>query len=253
MYKFHFLAAMMGTALSLGVIAGAPAAHAGSLIPTQEGEIKTNLDCLDPTKCLSTTSLGYTVTSLDFDGASGYAASRLFVDDRATFNTYQGQGLKVSFGTKDAGTNTAINEYWLRPVAITESGKLPEDGQLEVGRFLFEFTNVMSEITLDFFDVEDIGTGVLLINGKSVDNMMLPAGNNNNIQALTFYDVKSFEVQLGNGHSQKFPNYGDGVNLSGIKGKPKAVPEAGTTFGLGALAIAGMFGLKQRKKILSAG
>ncbi|TBR57306.1 PEP-CTERM sorting domain-containing protein [Westiellopsis prolifica IICB1] len=253
MHKFHFLAAMMGTALGLGVIAGAPAAHAGSLIPRQEGEIKTNLACLDSTKCLSTNSLGYTVTSLDFDGAGGYGASRLFVDDRATSNTYQGQGLKVSFGTKDAGTNTGINEYWLRPVAITESGKLPENGQLEVGRFLFEFTNVMSEINLDFFDVEDIGTGVLLINGKSVNNMMLSAGKNNGIQALTFYDVKSFEVQLGNGHSQKFPKYGDGVNLSGIEGTPKAVPEAGTIFGLSALSIAGMFGLRQRKKILSTG
>ncbi len=175
------------------------------------------------------------------------------MDDRATSNTYQDQGLKVSFGTKDAGTNTGINEYWLRPVAITESGKLPENGQLEVGRFLFEFTNVMSEINLDFFDVEDIGTGVLLINGKSVSNMMLSAGKNNGIQALTFYDVKSFEVQLGNGHSQKFPKYGDGVNLSGIEGIPKAVPEAGTIFGLSALSIAGMFGLRQRKKILSTG
>ena len=119
--------------------------------------------------------------------------------------------------------------------------------------FLFEFTQVMSEITLDFFDVEDIGTGVLLINGKSVDNMMLSAGKNNGIQALTFYNVKSFEVQLGNAYSSKFPKYGDGVNLSGIQGTPKAVPEAGTTLGLGALAVAGMFGLRQRKKILLAG
>jgi hypothetical protein len=252
MHKFNFLATMIGTALGLGVVAGMPAAHAASLIPEQEGEIKTNLGCLDPTKCIDTTSLGYTVTSLDFDGAGGYGASRLFVDDRSTSNTYEGSGLKVSFGTKDAGTNTGVNEYWLRPVAITESGQLPENGQLEVGRFLFEFTEEMSEITLDFFDVEDIGTGVLLINGQAVDDLMLSAGKNNGIQALTFYNVKSFEVQLGNAYSTN-PKYGDGVNLSGIKGTPKAVPEAGTTLGLGALAVAGMFGLRQRKKILLAG
>ena len=252
MPKFNFLATMIGTVLGLGVVIGMPNAHAASLIPEQEGEIKTNLSCLDPTKCIDTISLGYTVTSLDFDGAGGYGASRLFVDDRATSNTYQGSGLKVSFGTKDAGTNTGVNEYWLRPVAITESGKLPENGQLEIGRFLFEFTEEMSEITLDFFDVEDIGTGVLLINDKPVDNLLLSAGKNNGIQTLTFYNVKSFEVQLGNAYSSKFPKTGDGVNL-GIKGTPKAVPEAGTTLGLGALAVAGMFGLRQRKKSVLAG
>ncbi|WP_337885108.1 LEVG family PEP-CTERM protein [Fischerella thermalis] len=253
MPKFNFLATMIGTVLGLGVVVGMPNAHAASLIPEQEGEIKTNLSCLDPTKCIDTISLGYTVTSLDFDGAGGYGASRLFVDDRATSNTYQGSGLKVSFGTKDAGTNTGVNEYWLRPVAITESGKLPENGQLEIGRFLFEFTEEMSEITLDFFDVEDIGTGVLLINDKPVDNLLLSAGSNNGIQTLTFYNVKSFEVQLGNAYSSKFPKYGDGVNLSGIKGTPKAVPEAGTTLGLGALAVAGMFGLRKCKKAVLAG
>ncbi|BCX08403.1 MAG: hypothetical protein KatS3mg066_2262 [Fischerella sp.] len=253
MPKFNFLATMIGTVLGLGVVAAMPNAHAASLIPNREGEIKTNLGCLNSTTCIDTTSLGYTVTSLDFDGAGGYGASRLFVDDRATSNTYVGSALKVSFGTKDAGTNTGVNEFWLRPVAITESGKLPENGQLEVGRFLFDFTEVMSEITLDFFDVEDIGTGVLLINNSPVGSSMLSAGKNNGIQTLTFYNVKSFEVQLGNAYSSKFPKYGDGVNLSGIKGTPKAVPEAGTTLGLGALAVAGMFGLRQRKKSVLAG
>ncbi|PLZ94180.1 LEVG family PEP-CTERM protein [Fischerella thermalis] len=250
MPKFNFLATMIGTVLGLGVVAAMPNAHAASLIPNQEGEIKTNLGCLDPSQCIDTTSLGYTVTSLDFDGAGGYGPSRLFVDDRATSNTYLGSGLQVSFGTRDAGTNTGVNEYWLRPVAITESGNLPESGQLEVGRFLFEFTKVMSEITLDFFDVEDIGTAVLLINNSPVGSSTLSAGKNNGIQTLTFYNVKSFEVQLGNAYSSKFPKYGDGVNL-GIKGK--AVPEAGTTLGLGALAVAGMFGLRQRKKSVLAG
>jgi len=253
MPKFNFLATTIGTVLGLGVVAAMPNAHAASLIPSREGEIKTNLGCFVPTTlCIDTTPLGYTVTSLDFDGAGGYGPSRLFVDDRATSNTYVGSSLRVSFGTKDAGTNTGVNEYWLRPVAITESSRLPENGQLEVGRFLFEFTKVMSEITLDFFDVEDIGTGVLLINNSPVGSSMLSAGKNNGIQTLTFYNVKSFEVQLGNAYSSKFPKYGDGVNL-GIKGTPKAVPEAGTTLGLGALAVAGMFGLRQRKKSVLAG
>ncbi|PMB08441.1 PEP-CTERM sorting domain-containing protein, partial [Fischerella thermalis CCMEE 5328] len=127
MPKFNFLATTIGTVLGLGVVAAMPNAHAASLIPNQEGEIKTNLGCFTSI-CINTTPLGYTVTSLDFDGAGGYGPSRLFVDDRATSNTYVGSALKVSFGTKDAGTNTGVNEYWLRPVAITESGNLPESG-----------------------------------------------------------------------------------------------------------------------------
>jgi hypothetical protein len=243
---------LIAFSVGLSVAAATPSAQAASLVPQLEGEIQTNLGCLDPNQCIDTTSLGYTVTSLDFDGAGGYGPSRLFVDTRSTSNIYEGQGLKVSFGTKDAGTNPALNEYWFRPVAIKESGSLPENGQLEVGRFLFDFTEVMSKITLDFFDVEDIGTGVLLINNSPVGSSMLSAGKNNGIQTLTFYNVKSFEVQLGNAYSSKFPKYGDGVNLS-VKGTPKAVPESGITLGLGALAVAGMFGLRQRKRSVLAG
>lgn len=239
---------LIAFSVGLGVAAAMPNAHAASLVPQLEGEVQTNLGCLAPSQCIDTTSLGYTVTSLDFDGAGGYGPSRLFVDTRSTSNTYQGSGLRVNFRTQDAGTNPALNEYWLRPVAITESGNLPENGQLEIGRFLFEFTEEMSEITLDFFDVEDIGTGVLLINNSPVGSSMLSAGSNNGIQTLTFYNVKSFEVQLGNAYSSEFPKYGDGVNL-GIKG----TPEAGTTLGLGALAVAGMFGLRKCKKAVLAG
>lgn len=239
---------LIAFSVGLSVAAAMPNAHAASLVPQLEGEVQTNLGCLDPNQCIDTTSLGYTVTSLDFDGAGGYGPSRLFVDTRSTSNIYEGQGLKVSFGTKDAGTNPALNEYWFRPVAITESGNLPESGQLEVGRFLLEFTEVMSEITLDFFDVEDIGTAVLMLNGEDIADLVLQTGKNNGIQSLTLHNVKSFEVQLGNTSSSKFPKTGDGVNL-GIK----AVPEAGTTLGLGALAVAGMFGLRKCKKSVLAG
>ncbi|KOP28060.1 exosortase [Hapalosiphon sp. MRB220] len=235
--------------VGFGIAAATPSAKAASLVPQQEGEVQTNLTCLAPNQCINTTSLGYTVTSLDYDGAGGYGLSRLFVDSRTTSNTYEGQGLKVSFGTKDAGTNPALSEYWFRPVAITESGKLPEGGQLEVGRFLFNFTKEMSEVSLDFFDVEDIGTAILLINGQSISNLNVPAGKNNNIKSLTLYNVKSFEVQLGNAYSSKFKT-GDGVDLKGNL-VPKAVPESGNILGLSALLVVGVFGLRQRKKTAS--
>ncbi|MCP6758689.1 MAG: LEVG family PEP-CTERM protein [Fischerella sp. CENA71] len=240
---------LIAFSVGLGIAAATPSAKAASLVPQQEGEIQTNLACLDPTKCISTNSLGYTVTSLDYDGAGDYGLSRLFVDSRNTSNTYQGQGLKVSFGTQDGGTNPALSEYWFRPVAITEKGKLPEGGQLEVGRFSFNFIEEMSKVSLEFFDVEDIGTAILLINGKSVSNLNVPAGENNNIQSLTLYNVKSFEVQLGNAYSSKFKT-GDGVDIRGAM-IPKPVPEPGNIVGLGALLVVGAFGLRQRKKTAS--
>ncbi|NWF59621.1 MAG: PEP-CTERM sorting domain-containing protein [Fischerella sp.] len=258
MRQLKFLATITGTVLGLGLAAGMPAAHAASIIPTTEGEIKTNLTCLDPSKCIDTTSLGYKVTSLEFDSddkSPKYGLSRLFIDNRSTSNTYQGQGLTIKFGTQDAGTNTALNQFWLRPVVIKEDGKLPEQGQLEVGRFLFEFDKKYEEITLDLFDIEDIGTGILEINGQQVTDMMLQplAKNaNNSIQRLTLTNVQSFVVQLGSGYTPKFQASGDGVSLSAIN-TSKAVPEAGTTVGLGVLAVAGMFGLRQRKKVLQAG
>ncbi|MFB2767948.1 LEVG family PEP-CTERM protein [Pelatocladus sp. BLCC-F211] len=241
---------LIAFSVGLGIAAATPSAKAASLVPQQEGEVQTNLGCLDPNQCINTTSLGYTVTSLDYDGAGGYGLSRLFVDSRTTSNIYEGQGLKVSFGTKDAGTNPALSEYWFRPVAITEKGKLPEGGQLEVGRFLFNFTKEMSEVSLDFFDVEDTGTAILLINGQSVSNLNVPAGKNNKIQSLTLYNVKSFEVQLGNAYSNKFKT-GDGVDIKGNV-VPKPVTEPGNILGLSALLLVGTFGLRQRKKTASA-
>ncbi len=254
MRKFNLLSTIAGTALGIGLATGMPAAHAASIIPQTEGEIKlNNLECLDPSQCINTT--GYTVTSLDYDfddKPPQYGPSRLFVDNRSTENTYQGQGLGVKFGTQDAGTNTQYNQYWFRPVAIKEDGTLPESGQLEVGRFLFEFNTIFDEITLDFFDVEETGfSGILEINGQKVSNMLLPEGENNATQSLSLKNVKSFVVQLGNPYSTKFPT-GDGVSLTGVNAV-KAVPEAGTTLGLGALAVAGMLGLRQRKKVLQAG
>ncbi|RAM50836.1 MAG: PEP-CTERM sorting domain-containing protein [Hapalosiphonaceae cyanobacterium JJU2] len=245
-----FTKILIALSVSLGIAAATPSAKAASLVPQQEGEVQTNLGCLDPNQCINTNSLGYTVTSLDYDGAGGYGLSRLFVDSRTTSNTYQGQGLKVSFGTKDAGTNPALSEYWFRPVAITEKGKLPEGGQLEVGRFLFNFIEEMSEVSLDFFDVEDTGTAILFLNGEDITDLVLQAGKNNGIQSLTLYDVKSFEVQLGNAYSHKFKT-GDGVDLRGTM-IPKPVPEPGNIIGFGALFLLATFGLQQRKKHITS-
>lgn len=266
MRKLNVIAAIFG--LGLGFAAVAPAAHATNLIPQREGEIElTNLDVLDPSKAIDTSELGFSVTSLLFDeagtGEIDYGLSRLFVDVKGTENSYGSGNGAVRFGTRDFGTTEGDGEFWLRAAAIQTDGTASEGGELEVGRFRFDFERVLDEITIDFFDTESSPfSGILKVNGQDV-NDFLAAGENNNTQTRTLFNVKSLELQLGkhndnytrdnNGNIQK-DNYGnnlasgDGVTISGVK-VVQSVPEPTTTLSLGALAVAGMFGVKKRKNI----
>ncbi|MGB3656291.1 MAG: LEVG family PEP-CTERM protein [Rivularia sp. (in: cyanobacteria)] len=283
MRKFNVIAAVLG--LGLGFAAAAPAAHAQNLdvnlIPQEEGEIQlTNLQTLDPNQTINTNPFGFSVTSLLFDeagtGEIDYGLSRLFVDNAATENDYGDGLIKFSAG-KDAGTNTASGEYWLRAAAIQTDGTASENGELEVGRFLFEFERELEEITIDFFDVESLGSGILEVNGQSVTEFILQSQQyddgktvDGGTQSLTLTNVNSLVLQLGK-HNDKFTkdengnyvkrngkfikdengNYkasGDGVTISGLE-VVKSVPEPTTTFSLGALAVAGMFGVKKRKNL----
>jgi hypothetical protein len=240
MRNSNFLvAAIVGATLGLGFVSNMSSAQAGSLIPQKEGEIKTNLGCIAST-CIDTSAeFGYSVTSLGYEDSAGnqYAASRLFVDSRKTANNW---GFGINFGKTDAGTNTAENEYWFRPVAANI-----ESGQLEVGRFQFDFGKVFSEVTLSLFDIEDaFKSGVLEINGQKVSEL-LNAGPDGNTQFITMKNVSSFVLQMGYRGSGSGFTTGDGVSLSGIK----AVPEPGNVASLGALALAGTLALRQRKKL----
>ncbi|NJM23125.1 MAG: PEP-CTERM sorting domain-containing protein [Richelia sp. SM1_7_0] len=250
--------------VGFSVITLAPAANAASLtslVPQQETEIKTtNLGCLDVSKCIHTTTLpfGYEVTSLlyDTDGLSPeFGHSRLFVDKNGTENTY---GLGIKFGANDAGTNTLIDEYWFRPVAMLTDGTPFEadslgKGQLEVGKFLFDFgVKTVSSLTLDLFDVEDKDfTKILKVNGQTLNPEIIAAAlANGKTQTITLYNVNSFEVQLGKpGPNSKFTNTGDGVRAQ----VSVSVPEPGTMISLGALAVAGMFGVRKGKKASQVG
>lgn len=242
MRKFNVIAAILG--LGLGFAAAAPAANAASLIPQQEGEIQlTNLDVLDEDQAIDTSELGFSVTSLEFDFDDSqqvnYGLSRLFVDDKATENDYGGL---IRFSTDDVGTNEGDGEFWLRAAAIQDDGVASENGQLEVGRFLFEFDETLEKLSLDFFDTESFGsTGIIEVNGQSVEEF-LEAGEDGNTQTLTLRNVDSFVIQLGQDNGT---GSGDGVTLSGIQ----SVPEPTTTISLGALAVAGMFGVKKRKNL----
>ncbi len=244
MRKFNVIAAVLG--LGLGFAAAAPAANAANLIPQQEGEIElTNLQSLDPNQSINTNPFGFSVTSLQFDNDNSqninYGLSRLFVDSKGTANDYGA----VKFGTRDGGTTEGDGEYWLRAAAIQDNGVASEGGELEVGRFLFEFQRELEEITIDFFDVESLGSGVLEVNGQSVTDQMLAIGADGNTQSLTLNNVSSLVLQLGNTNGV---GQGDGVTISGVQAV-QSVPEPTTTFSLGALAVAGMFGVKKRKNL----
>ncbi|MEO0687024.1 MAG: LEVG family PEP-CTERM protein, partial [Cyanobacteria bacterium J06649_11] len=121
-------------------------------------------------------------------------------------------------------------------------------GQLEVGLFEFVLDNTVGEVRLDFFDVEDGDfSGIIQkVNGEDVvdvQNLLLPGGEDSNIQTLVLKDVKSFVVQLGKpGPDSVFSKTGDGVSLQ------VSVPESENVIALSALAVAGVLTVKRRKR-----
>ncbi|MBD2519323.1 LEVG family PEP-CTERM protein [Nostoc sp. FACHB-973] len=237
MKKFTILATTLAAStISLNLVGGISKAQAASLVPPVEGEIQlTNVACLTGS-CIDTTAYGYTVTSQNYN--ADYLPSLLFSDDSSTQNSY---GFGISFGKPDGGTNTIAGENWFRPVARRTNGKLPENGQLEVGQFKFDFASTISELVLSFFDVEDIGTSILSVNGVAYAGTVTP-GSDANIKKVTLTNVKSLEVKLGN-IGGRFAT-GDGVRLD----VNQTVPEPGTTMSLGVLGLAALFGLQKRKK-----
>ncbi|MEO1376526.1 MAG: LEVG family PEP-CTERM protein [Cyanobacteria bacterium J06635_10] len=247
MRRLKVIAAICGVGLGF---AAAPAAHAGTFnfIPEEEGEIKTNLGCLDPTQCM--TIDGVTINSLDIDPNDDFGQSRLFVDKKGTDNNYTDGMVSISFDSTDTGTNES-GGYWLRAAAIKNDGTTPQGGQLETGLFEFVFEDAVDKITLDFFDIEGSAgeTGIVSLNGQTYDGVFDEQGDNIS-QQLTLENVTSFTIRLGDYDS--FNGNGDGVTISAFetsKEFAKAVPEPTTTFSLGALAVAGMFGVKKRKKL----
>ncbi len=252
MSKLNLVAtAIFTSTLSLSIATGMPAAHASSLVPQQEGEIiLTNIECI-ASICLNT--LGYTVTSLPYAATQTpqYGLSRLFVDNSATANNW---GFGISFPLVDAGTNPPQNQYWFRPVAYlgAQADSLPkptstpaEHSNLEIGRFQFDFKQTVSELKLNFLDVEAANfSGILSVNGKTLTNL-LPAGSNDSIQSLTLKNVDSFVVQLGKPDYSSPSSTGDGVDLQVV------VPEPTNTVGFVAL-IFGILGLRRNKKVTTA-
>ncbi|MEA5549721.1 LEVG family PEP-CTERM protein [Anabaena cylindrica UHCC 0172] len=230
--------------LGLSLFGGVSKAQAAFMVPPIEGEIKlVGTGCVTDATCIDTNAYGYTVESLNI-GVTGYGKSLLFSDDSTTANNQNLGAFAINFLGIDAGTNSPEGT-WFRPVAVKVNGdgsvaSIPENGQLEVGKYKFDFLGeTLSKIVLTFFDVEDIGTKISQINGAGA-NMTIAPGLDGNFQTVTLTNVSSFNVNLGKIGGKMKP--GDGVRLQ------VEVPEPTTILGLGALGMAGAFGLRKGKK-----
>ncbi|MFP4411875.1 LEVG family PEP-CTERM protein [Coleofasciculus sp.] len=216
----------------------APSASALSLVPQQEGEVDLlNLDPLDNSQVVTLPDLIASVESIANPDGTEPTFSRLFVDDLTTANNYNGI---VQFRAGDIGT--VPEGFWYRPSEVEE-----ENGQLEVGTFKFMFTETIPRLNVRYFDTESFPTtgvpdffadaetdGTLVIGENPV-----PEGEDGNIYTQTWEDVSFITLKLG----QDTGGTGDGVDF-----QLESVPEPGTVFGLGTLAMAGAFGLRQRNK-----
>ncbi|MEC4814827.1 MAG: LEVG family PEP-CTERM protein [Scytonema sp. PMC 1069.18] len=237
----------------ISLIAGTFKAQAMSLVPQTEGEIQlTNVSCLGGSiTCIDTTSLGYTVTTqpFDFDNKGlQLGTSRLFVDKPTTANNW---GFGITFKVPDAGTNP-IEEYVFRPVAYlannpeaAPTGTPAENGQLEIGRYLFDFLGkTYSEVEIKFYDVEALTSGIIKVNDIDVNDLLSP-GLNNNVQTLTLKNVSNFVIQLGTTDSAIKP--GDGVSFD------VSVPEPTSVLGLAAVAATAVVGMRKSRKLANKG
>lgn len=233
------------------VLSFAPAAFGFSLVPQQEGEINAGLGAAYGGASYLA-SPGFAVESLA-DSVGG-VLSRLFVDKAGTQNIYGSGDGQMKFLAHDVGTAEVMkqynNGYWFRPVYMEtlSNGKLLEQGQLEAGTFRITFDSVMENLLVRWFDTEFLqnGQGTLYqaydIAGNLVESGAIAAGNNNNIQARSFSNVKSIVLDLG----QRRGSTGDGVNFQ-LEGTPvQEVPEPITLTGL-AVGAAGLMAARRRR------
>ncbi len=248
--------ALAAVATTAATVAIAPGARAASLVPQMEGEINVGLgDAWSDSGYLDLGGFDYSVTSLEMDverGGNLYKTqSRLFVDKAGTENDY-GSGLR--FISRDIGTaENAEEEYWFRPVAMNADGTPIEGGQLEAGKFLFDFGKTLDSLSLDFFDVESSGVvgssagtwgQITKVNGETVD-FTIDSGKDRAISSVNFENVTSLEVMFGNpNNSGDYKNdkewgTGDGVLLRG-EYEAADVPEPGLMLGLLAVGLGGV-------------
>ncbi|MGB3694387.1 MAG: LEVG family PEP-CTERM protein [Spirulinaceae cyanobacterium] len=220
-------------------------ALAGSLVPQKEGEINVGLGCidLDPNKCIEVSEIPFIKSIESLTDSTTGNRSRLFVDNLATANTYGSGTNAIKFKTKDAGTNPT--DFWFRPSEHNEStGYAEEKGQLEVGTFSFTFTEILKELSVDFFDTESNSTtGIIAINGVNLASPdWVAKGADGNIVSQTFTNISSITLKLGQDYNG---GTGDGVDFNLNK---QDVPEPTTLLSLLAVGLFGATSLGKASK-----
>jgi hypothetical protein len=232
---------LAASVVGLGAIA--PVAQAMSLVPQAEGEVDVGLGTCLGGGCSYLTLNPLIESILSLEDSSTGTQSRLFVDQAGTSNTYGG----VKFRSQDIGTSEGSGEFWFRPAAMKANGTdtLVEDGQLEVGTFKFTFSQILSDLTLNWFDTErQGGTSYTAFdeNGNEIASGTVATGPNNNVQETSLSNVKSIILNLG----EHYGRTGDGVNFQ-VDGVA-AVPEPSLMMGLGAFVVAGGLGLRKKQQ-----
>jgi hypothetical protein len=248
--KFSTLSKLAAATISLGAATlMAPAAMAGSMVPTSEGEVNVGLGYVDVSNATNIGSIaGITsITSLT-DPTSG-EKSRLFVDETSTANYYSAD---YQFDAKDVGTNGS--GLWYR------ASNVEEKGQLESGLFQIDFAQAIASLAIDFFDVEfSKQTGIVsyvtsdgtvvdandFIDWYEIDYDANGIAIDGQYHSRLYSDVKSIVLKIGQDTAS---GTGDGVlfRLSSQGGEGADVPEPGMVLGLSGLAFAAM--LKGGKK-----
>lgn len=243
--KRQLLTGLIATAATIATLGTfSSSASAASLVPQKEGEINVGLGCIDPDpdKCIDVNSMPFIESIESLTDATTGSRSRLFVDNLSTANTYGSGKNAIQFKTKDAGTNPEA--FWFRPSEHNEdTGYAEEKGQLEVGTFAFTFTEMLEELTVDYFDTESKkSTGIIAINGVALDDpYWVPKGKDSNIFSQTFFKVSSITLKLGKDHKR---GTGDGVDFN--INKHQDIPEPTTLLSLLTIGLLGA-GLQRKK------
>ena len=225
----------------------APIAEAAPLIPNEEAEVDvSDFGCLEADQCITDlTEFGIaSITSL-VDESTG-TASRLFVDSQYTANIYSNPDAEFNNYVEfleggDEGTRPL--EFVYRPSTDEE------DGRLEVGTFRIDFLAPITELIIDFFDVEWFRTtAVLGINGEEFETPdYIETGSA--VASRVYEGVTSILLQVGFDQDGE-GRTGDGVSFALRTPGSEAIPEPSMILSLSALA--GSFLVKRRKDAAKA-
>ncbi|BAZ52665.1 hypothetical protein NIES4103_53300 [Nostoc sp. NIES-4103] len=246
-FGIQFLAQDAGTNTDLDIVWLRPVAYSAAVEKKDSPKSNTSKQTIDapPGASIGTVKVTAPTTTETTTTADGKKIIKNITVETTT----------VTKQAKVNGITKLIQEITTKTITQTTTitpGKPVENGQLEVGKFQFDFKNPLAGIRFNFFDIEDSKySGILSYTNSKGETIsiqeLLTGKEDGNVQSLILNDVQSFVVQMGNpgfkyGYKNTLFNTGDGVNL-----QIETVPEPSGMAGLGALAMVGWISRRQRK------